>query len=75
MKTRKYQLKMKRRRYQVLSPDGFTIDHNHSTYPGLKSARAALETWVQRYKQQGFYSTGNRTRIPFDEITFYCEII
>jgi len=68
----------KKRKYQVLSPDGFTIDFHKPTYPSLKSAQSALETWVQRYKQQGFYSTTGpfgRIRIPFDEIMFYCEII
>lgn len=65
----------KKRNYQVLSPDGFTIDFHKPTYPSLKAAKAALENWVQIYKHQGFYSSPSYGRIPFNDIMLYCEIV
>jgi hypothetical protein len=38
-------------------------------------ASKALDKWVDRYKQQGYYSTSNRERIPLDELTTWCTIV
>lgn len=65
----------KKQKFQVLSPDGFTIDFCRPDYPSKFSAQKALQKWMQRYKYQGFYSSPTFGRIPFDEIPEYCEII
>lgn len=59
--------------YEVLSPDGFTIEFNKRSYPTLKKAEQAFENWKKRYEQQGYYSS-NFQRIPLSELKNYCQI-
>jgi hypothetical protein len=58
-------------KYQVLSPDGITIDFNKWTYPSMKKAEEAFENWKKRYEQQGYYSS-NFNRIPLNELKHHC---
>jgi hypothetical protein len=58
-------------KYIVLSPDGITIEFNHSYYTSKKKAIDAFNKWKERYQQQGYYST-NGMRIPLDELENYC---
>lgn len=60
--------------YDVLSPDGFSISRDE-TWPTEEAARAAMMEWAKRYEQQGYYSTGNRYRIPVNELPSHCKII
>lgn len=59
-------------KYVVLSPDGFTI-HPTDTYPSLKKAKKALDTWQKGYKRQGYYSS-NTGRIELEDLADHCTI-
>lgn len=60
-----------KKKWQVLSPDGFTIDFHHASYPSKKAAIKAFEDWKKRYEHQGYYSS-NRARIPLKELINHC---
>lgn len=64
--------KTKRKKYQVLSPDGFTIEFDKFTYPSKKKSLEAFNTWKKRFEQQGYYSSTNYGRIPLEELEDYC---
>ncbi|TXG86440.1 MAG: hypothetical protein E6R13_00460 [Spirochaetes bacterium] len=65
--------KTKRKKYQVLSPDGFTIEFDKFTYPSKKKAVEAFNTWKKRFEQQGYYSSSNYGRIPLEDLENYCS--
>ena len=60
-------------KYQVLSPDGFTIEFDKPYYTSKKKAFEAFDKWKERYKLQGYYSSNNR-RIPLDDLENYMTI-
>lgn len=64
----------KRKKYQVLSPDGFTIEFDKFSYPSKKKAFEAFDKWKKRYEQQGYYSSTNYGRIPLEDLENYCSI-
>jgi hypothetical protein len=61
------------KKYQVLSPDGFTIEFDKWFYRSMKKAKEAFENWKKRYEQQGYYSSTNYGRIPLNELENYCQ--
>jgi len=61
-------------KYDVLSPDKFSISFDE-VWDTPEEAKEALKKWIGRYKQQGYYSTSNRERIPLDELETWCHII
>ena len=65
---------MARKKYNVLSPDGFSISFNE-IYPSKKKALEAFEEWKNSYNQQGYYSSRNYGRIPLEELEKYCQLI
>lgn len=67
--------KSKSKKYQILSPDGFTIDFNISYYKSKKQALAALKTWLNRYKIQGYYSSTQYGRIHLLDLQDYCQLV
>lgn len=60
--------------FDVLSPDGMSIDHSEY-YPTREAAAAAAVEYANRFQFQGFYSTWRRERVPLDEIAGRCRII
>jgi hypothetical protein len=62
------------KRYQVISPDGFTIEFDVWAYPSKKKAKEAFEKWKERYTRQGYYSSVKYGRIPLAELENYCQI-
>lgn len=64
---------MAKTKYNILSPDGFTIERDKS-YKSLEEAEAAFEAWKKRYEHQGYYSSNNG-RIPLDELRIHCTFI
>jgi hypothetical protein len=61
---------------EILSPDGFSIDMQEHT--SMKNAKIALNNFVKRYEQQGYYSTiknGQRYLMPLNEIIDNCTLI
>ena len=63
----------KKKRYDVISPDGFSI-HFCDTYNSIEEAEEAFEEWKKRFEKQGYYSS-NGGRIPLNELENYCKII
>jgi hypothetical protein len=64
---------MKKQKFDVLSPDGFSI-HYSDTYPSEKKAIEAFDKWKKRYESQGYYSSNNG-RIHLEDIVDYCTIV
>jgi hypothetical protein len=61
---------------EILSPDGFSIDMQVHT--SMKNAKIALNNFVKRYEQQGYYSTiknGQRYLMPLNELIENCTLI
>lgn len=65
---------MAKKRYIVLSPDGFTI-HPTDTYRSLKDAKDAFIEWKKRYENQGYYSSSRYGRIPLEDLEDFCEFV
>ena len=64
---------MAKEKYDVLSPDGFSIERE-KVYQSKQEALKALNTWMDRYAHQGYYSSMGR-RIPLSELEENCEIV
>jgi len=64
---------MAKEKWQVLSPDGITIEIEHHSYPSEKKAKAALKKWIKRYEKQGYYSY-RMQRIPLTKLADMCSI-
>ena len=60
--------------YQVLSPDGFTIEFDRPYYISKKKAFEAFDKWKERYKLQGYYSSNHYGRIPLEELEEYMNV-
>ena len=59
--------------YEVLSPDGFTIEFDRPYYTSKEKAFEAFDKWKERYKIQGYYSSNNG-RIPLEDLEDYMYI-
>ena len=64
---------MAKQKYNILSPDGFSIHHS-KTYTSPEAAWAAFDEWKKRYETQGYYSS-NHGRIPLNELRDHCKLI
>jgi hypothetical protein len=60
-------------RYEVLSPDGFTIEFDKPYYTSKEKAFEAFDKWKKRYEVQGYYSSNNG-KISLDELEDYMYI-
>ena len=65
---------MAKAKYDVLSPDGFSI-HPTDTYTSKKQAEISAKKWVKRYKAQGYYSSVRFGRIHLDDLLDYCTLV
>ena len=63
----------KKVKYDILSPDGFSIDFS-ATYSSMKAAKKAFETWKKRFEAQGYYSS-NSGRIALEDLEEYCTLV
>lgn len=61
-------------KYDVLSPDGFSI-HPTDVYDSHDAAVGAFNEWKKRYEQQGYYSSSRNGRIALDDLEGYCRFI
>ena len=59
--------------YEVLSPDGFTIDFDRPYYTSKEKAMIAFNEWKERFRRQGYYSSNNG-RIPLEDLENYMTI-
>jgi len=60
-------------RYEVLSPDGFTIEFDRPYYTSKEKAFEAFDKWKERFRRQGYYSSNNG-RIPLEDLEDYMYI-
>jgi hypothetical protein len=65
-------VKKTRDKFQVLSPDGFTIERDKAYYRTFNEAVDAFIIWKERFRVQGYYS-GNSGRITLDDLKDYCQ--
>ena len=63
----------KKGKVRILSPDGFDIEMDKVYKP--EEVEAAIEKFIARFKNQGYYSTSNRERIPLDQIKDYVSVV
>ena len=61
-------------KYEVLSPDGFTIEFDRPYYTSKEKAFEAFDKWKERYNRQGYYSSNQYGRIPLEELEDYMSI-
>ena len=66
---------MATKKYQVLSPDGFTIEFENFYYRSKKKAMEAFNKWIERYNVQGYYSSAKYGRIHLSDLIDYCQFI
>lgn len=64
---------MKTKKYDILSPDGFSI-HPTKTYTD-KNLLDEFSKWLNRYKTQGYYSSSKYGKIDLDDLIDYCEVV
>lgn len=64
----------KKRPFDVLSPDGFSIERDGGYHSEMESKKAFL-SFLERFRKQGYYSSIKFGRIPFHEIEGYCTFI
>jgi hypothetical protein len=64
----------KKQKFDVISPDGFSI-HFSDTYKTKEDAITAFCEWKKRYETQGYYSSTKFGKIPLDELENYCQIV
>jgi hypothetical protein len=62
-----------RKKYDVISPDGFSISFD-KTYGTIEEAKSAFIEWKKRYESQGYYSS-NYGRIPLNELEENCRFV
>ena len=60
-------------RYEVFSPDGFTIEFDRPYYTSKEKAFEAFDKWKERFRRQGYYSSNNG-RIPLEDLEDYMYI-
>lgn len=63
----------KQKRYDVISPDGFTIRMGVPEFKSIKERDAYFKMWKDRFKAQGYYSSVPHGRIPLEDLSDYCE--
>lgn len=61
------------KKYQVISPDGFTIEFEHPYYRSKKKAIEAFNKWKERYRQQGYYSSSRHGIIELENLEQFCD--
>jgi hypothetical protein len=64
---------MSRKKYQILSPDGFTIEREPYFYTSKKKALETFDKWKKNYERQGYYSSSKYGRITLSELEDYCQ--
>jgi hypothetical protein len=64
---------MAKTKYQVLSPDGFTLERDTQHYTSKEKAIEAYSKWAERYTTQGYYSSAKHGRIHLSDLSDYCQ--
>jgi len=64
---------MSQKMYQVLSPDGITLEFGINYYSSKKKMFEAFDKWKKRFTHQGYYSSNQFGRLPLCELENYCS--
>jgi DNA repair protein RadC len=63
-----------KKKYDILSPDGFSIRIGIEPFNSIKEGQEYLKNWINRYKIQGYYSCSNPYgRIALEDLEDRCE--
>ena len=60
-------------KFQIISPDGFTIERDQISYDKA-DVEPAFNKWKCRFESQGYYSSVKYGRIDLSELINYCVI-
>lgn len=58
--------RMRKSKFNVISPDGIPIQPN--PFPSKEAAEAGAKAWAEHFKEQGFYSSASFGRISLEDI-------
>ena len=64
-----------KKKYDILSPDGFTIRIGVDPFTSRKKALEYFKKWKERFKIQGYYSSVPYGRIPLEDLEDYCQFV
>lgn len=67
--------KSKKKKYDVISPDGFTIRIGVDPFTSIKERDKYFKMWKDRFSRQGYYSSVKYGRIHLADLADYCEWI
>lgn len=62
-----------KKKYDILSPDGFSIRIGVPAFTSKKKALEYFKMWRDRYRNQGYYSSVPYGRIPLEDLEDYCQ--
>jgi hypothetical protein len=65
----------KKKKYDVISPDGFSIRIGVPEFNSIKERDQYFKMWKKRYEKQGYYSSVKYGRIHLADLADYCEWI
>lgn len=65
----------RRKRYDVISPDGFSIRIHVPLFKSIKERDDYFKMWKKRFEHQGYYSSVPYGRIPLEDLADYCQWI
>lgn len=63
------------KKYDVISPDGFSIRIGVPPFKSIKERDAYFKMWKKRYERQGYYSSVKFGRIHLSDLADFCEWI
>ena len=58
--------RMRKSKFNVISPDGIPIQPN--PFHSKVAAEAGAKAWAERFNAQGFYSSASLGRIPIEDL-------
>jgi hypothetical protein len=65
----------KKKKYDVLSPDGFSIRIGVPPFSSIQERDKYFKMWKERFARQGYYSSVDYGRIPLENLADYCQWI
>ncbi len=66
---------LKKKKYDVISPDGFSIRIGVPPFNSIKERDEYFKMWKKRFEKQGYYSSVKYGRIHLADLADYCEWI
>lgn len=66
---------VKKKKYDIISPDGFSIRIGVPPFNSIKERDEYFKMWKERFARQGYYSSVPYGRIPLADLADYCQWI